>query len=133
MKPETLKKIDSLKEAVPAISKYLSNFVSETDTAVDLFAHCEVHPGLHSFMNMQITRNLIVDLIPKKKDFTRQFIESMFPEPNLDALYSPGNHEKMLMDSIFDEAIDEIVEKGFGRCISHLNEKSNQRVYPEDL
>ena len=110
MKPETLQKIDSLKGS-PELTDTLDLFVEQVNAAVSLFSKCEVHPGLHTFMNMYSLRNQINKVL----------------QPTLEKflIYAPGNEKKMLMDSIFDEAIDDIVENGFSHCISYLGEGSN--------
>jgi hypothetical protein len=103
MNSETLQKIDSLKEAVPSVSEYLDEFVQQAKAAVDLFSRCEIHPGLHAFMNMDAYRMAILQA------------ESQAPLKS--TLYSSNSSEnKMFMDSIFDECIDDIVENGFKKC-----------------
>ncbi len=102
MKSETLLKVEQLKtgRTEDDVNRLLTQFVDQADATVQLFAQCEIHPALHSYLSMEIIRQRIID---------------GFGDHHRD-LYGPGNSAEFLMDSIFDEALDEIVD-AFKPCL----------------
>jgi hypothetical protein len=93
-------KMKLLDSRAPEVREKLEEFAKQVDTTRALFGECQVHPGLHAFMVMEGLR--------RDMHFA---LNSIVKEDR--PIYAPGSEQDLLVDSIFDEAIDDIVENGF--------------------
>jgi hypothetical protein len=73
-------------------------FITQAQATIKLAEKCELHPFLHSFIDLNDLR----ESVEKKLNQSGQ-------------LYASGTAEKFLIDSAFDEIIDTIVEN-WGKC-----------------
>lgn len=74
------------------------DFRKQAETSIELAKKCELHPFLHSFIDLNKAREDIMSALGVS-----------------DVLYDKGTAEKFMVDSAFDEVIDEIV-RNLGRC-----------------
>lgn len=98
MKEETLRKMAELADMIPD-QESVDKYVEQSNTTIELAKRCDMHPVIHSFLELYQIRNRIIKGSGDQSD----------------GLYSAGNDLKFTVDSVFDEIIDEVVEN-LGAC-----------------